>query len=103
MPMVEAPGVRVIAIGASAGGVPLLRRLVTALPGDLTSKVGLATGAQPRVQLIEALNCGHRDKVAAAEATDLALDAALFMRALQADAGELRLKQIVRAQRDEAI
>src|SRR2546427_9420751 len=39
MPMVEAPGVRVIAIGASAGGVPLLRRLVTALPGDLTAAV----------------------------------------------------------------
>jgi two-component system chemotaxis response regulator CheB len=39
MPMVETAGVRVIAIGASAGGVPLLRRLVTALPGDLTAAV----------------------------------------------------------------
>ena len=73
------------------------------MPGDLTVEVSLATGAQPRVQLIETSNRGHRDEVAAAEAPDLALDAALFVRALQPDAGELRLEQVVRAQRDEAI
>jgi two-component system, chemotaxis family, protein-glutamate methylesterase/glutaminase len=39
MPSVQSPGVRIIAIGASAGGVPLLRRLVAALPGDLTAAV----------------------------------------------------------------
>jgi hypothetical protein len=41
--------------------------------------------------------------VAPAETADLALDAALFMRALQADPRELRVEQVMRAQRDEAI
>ena len=39
----------------------------------------------------------------ATETPDLALDAALLMRALEADERELRLKQEVRPQRDEAI
>jgi chemotaxis response regulator CheB len=37
MPIVQSPVIRILAIGASAGGVPLLRHLVTALPGDLTA------------------------------------------------------------------
>jgi len=41
--------------------------------------------------------------MAAAETAHLTLDAALFMRARQADPRELRLEQIVRAQRDETI
>ena len=44
-----------------------------------------------------------RDEVVAAEAADLALDAALLVRALEARRGELRLEQVVRAQRDEAV
>ena len=41
--------------------------------------------------------------MAAAEATDLALDAALLMRALKADERELRLEHEMRPQRDEAV
>ena len=41
--------------------------------------------------------------MAAAEAADLALDAALLVRALDARRRELRLEQVVRAQRDEPV
>ena len=41
--------------------------------------------------------------MAAAEATDLALDPALLMRALKTDERELRLEQEMRPQRDKAV
>jgi hypothetical protein len=41
--------------------------------------------------------------VAAAKAPDFVLDAALFMGAVDADDRELRLEQVVRSQRDEAV
>ena len=73
------------------------------MPGDPALEVALATGAQQLVQLGEAPNRRDRDEMAAAETPDLALDAALFMRALQPDRRELRLEQVMRAQRDEPI
>lgn len=39
----------------------------------------------------------------AAHAPDLPLDAALLVGALETGAGELRVKEVVRAKRDEAI
>ena len=44
-----------------------------------------------------------RNQVVAAEAADLALDAALLVRALDARRGEQRLEQVVRAHRDEPV
>jgi len=49
MPTVESRRIRVIAIGASAGGVPLLQRLVAALPGDLTASVLVLLHMHPTV------------------------------------------------------
>lgn len=48
MPLLESSCVRVIAIGASAGGVPLLRRVVAALPRDLTAAVLILQHLFPR-------------------------------------------------------
>ena len=53
------------------------------VPGDPAREVGLAAGEQPGVQLGKAPDGRDGDEVAATEPADLALDAALLMRAPQ--------------------
>src|ERR1700691_2624139 len=73
------------------------------MPSDLPLQIPLTGRQQPRVQLREAAHGRNRDEVPATEPPNLALDPALLMRAPQTDQGELRLKQIVRAQPDEPV
>ena len=75
--------------------------LTTAADG--AAEVGRAGGEEAGVQLGEVGELGDRDEVVAAEAADLALDAALLVGALFAAAGELRGEQVMGAQGDEAI
>ena len=85
---------------------PLARERLTdraRMPDDPPREIGLAAREQPGVQLGKALDARDWDEVASAKPSDLALDAALLMRSLQADPRELRLEQVVRAQRDEPI
>jgi hypothetical protein len=54
-------------------------------PGeDPAIKIAFAAGADQRVELTERRHVWDRDQMVAAEAADLALDAALLVRALQA-------------------
>jgi two-component system, chemotaxis family, protein-glutamate methylesterase/glutaminase len=49
MPVVYSPCLRIVAIGASAGGVPLLQRLVAGLPGDFAPSVLVVLHMHPTV------------------------------------------------------
>jgi two-component system chemotaxis response regulator CheB len=49
MPPEDSRCLRIVAIGASAGGVPLLQRLVAALPGDFTAAVLVVLHMHPTV------------------------------------------------------
>ena len=55
------------------------------------------------VELAEAPDGGHGHEVAAPETADLTLDPAFLMRPLNARRRELRLEEVVRPQRDEAV
>src|SRR3954454_6140148 len=59
------------------------------VPGDPSREIVLAASAQPSVELSQRRDGGDRDEMAATEATDLALDAALLMRALKPGQREL--------------
>ena len=70
---------------------------------DPPAQVRLAAREQQRVELGQVRDRRDGDQVVAAEAPDLALDATLLVRALDARRGELRHEQVVRAQRDEPV
>jgi hypothetical protein len=73
------------------------------VPGDRALQVLPARFLEQFVELLHRLDLGHRHEVAAAEAADLALNAALLMRALLAGQTERRFEAIVRAHRDEPV
>src|SRR4051794_15243329 len=77
-------------------------RRPSALVRRFAAAVRFAAGQQQRVEPREARDRGDGDEVVAPEAADLTLDATLLVRALQARCRELRLEEVVRAQRDEA-
>ena len=71
--------------------------------GDVAGVVCTVCRLQQRVQLGQALDARDRHEVAAAEAPDLALHAALLMRARDAGLAEERVEAEVRAQCGEAV
>ena len=71
--------------------------------GDVAGVVCAVGCLEQRVQLGQALDARDRHEVAAAEAADLALHAALFMRARDAGLAEERVETEVRAQCGEAV
>jgi hypothetical protein len=70
---------------------------------DPPREVGEAAILEPVVELLQRRHLRHRHQVRAPEAADLAFDAALLVRARAAGAGERRLVQVVRPQRDETL
>jgi len=73
------------------------------VPGDPSREVVLAAQPQQRVEVGERRHVGDQNEMATTEATDLPLDAALLMGALQPDERELRLEHEVRPQPDEPV
>ena len=90
--------------GRSAGPLCLRRLTDGGEPASDVARVVCAVGRlEQRVELGQALDARDRHEVAAAEATDLALHAALFVRARDAGLAEERVEAEVRAQRGEAV
>ena len=71
-------------------------------PEQVAAVVEVVGQRHQPVQLGEARDIRHRDEVAAAEPADLALDAALLVRALDAGDAEEAVEAVVRAERDKA-
>jgi len=72
-------------------------------PCDPPPEVGLAAGEHPHIQLAERRDIWDRHQMTATKTPDLSLNAALFVGALDTRSRELRLIEIVRAQRDEPV
>jgi len=72
-------------------------------PCDPPIKIVLARRQQPGVKLRDRIDARDRNEMVASQPPDLTLNAALLMRARDPGRREQRLKQVVRAQRDEAI
>ncbi len=71
-------------------------------PGNAPAVIDEVTASDEVVELGHRGHAGHRDEVAAAEPADLALDAALLVRAFDAGPAEERVEPVVRAQHDES-
>ena len=71
--------------------------------GDHPGLVKQVTGRDQRVQLGQRRDVRDRDEVTAPEPADLALDAALLVRAFDARSAEERVEAVVAAQRDEPL
>jgi hypothetical protein len=72
-------------------------------PVDPPAEILLAAGEQHLVELGEVREARDRDQVVAAMAANLALDTTLLMSSLDPRRRELRLEEVVRAQRDEPV
>src|SRR6266511_2527829 len=70
---------------------------------DPPLELGEAAVLEQIIELLQRRHLRYGHQATAAEATHFALDAALLVSALLAPAGEDRLVQVVRAQRDEAV
>jgi len=70
MPIVESCSMRIVAIGASAGGVPLLQRLVADLPGGLRASVLVVLHMHPTTPSRLPWLLGRRTALPVRAATD---------------------------------
>jgi hypothetical protein len=70
---------------------------------DRAPQIGDAGCRDPLVELRQRADLRDRHQIRAAEPADVALDAALLVRAFLARTGEARFIEIVRAQRDEPV